>query len=131
FQQLLYLGMDVEVRGIRGEARREFRQFFGREPGFDVVFGAVQASEIAVPVLGQLTQEGLVLEGAGLFLGGLEFGFDGVGAGLGIGCPYVFGVNLPERRMLFDLFVEQGLGDGGIVHLAVAVTTIADQIDDN
>src|SRR5436305_234118 len=123
--------MNVEVRGIGGQAGGEFGKLFLRESSFGVIFGTVKTSEIAVPVLGQLTQEGLVLEGAGLFLGSFEFGSDGVGAGLGVGCASVFGVDLPERRMLLDFFVEQGLSDRGVVDLAVAVTTIADQIDDN
>ena len=33
--------------------------------------------------------------------------------------------------MLFDLFVEQGLGDGGIVDFAVTVAAVADQVDDH
>ena len=33
--------------------------------------------------------------------------------------------------MLFDLFVEQRLGDGGIVDFAVAVTAVADEVDDH
>ena len=32
--------------------------------------------------------------------------------------------------MLFDRLVHQRLGNGGIVYLAVAVTAIADQVDD-
>ena len=50
---------------------------------------------------------------------------------MGVGCASVFGVDLPEQRMLFDFFVEQGLGDGGIVDFTVAVTTVADEIDDD
>ncbi len=33
--------------------------------------------------------------------------------------------------MLFNLFVEQRLGDGGVVNLTVAVAAIADEIDDD
>src|SRR5580692_3823091 len=32
--------------------------------------------------------------------------------------------------MLFDLFVEQRLSDGGIVDFAVTVAAVADQVDD-
>ena len=61
---------------------------------------------------------------------GFEFGLDGVGLRLRVGGADVFGVNLPQRRMLLDLLVEQRLRDGGIVDFAVAVAAVADQIDD-
>jgi hypothetical protein len=65
-----------------------------------------------------------------LFLRGFELGFDCGGLGGRIGGADVVGVDFPERRMVFDFFVEQRLGDGGIVDLAVAVTAVADEIDD-
>ena len=36
---------------------------------------------------------------------------------------------LPERRVVRDRLVHPRLRDGGIVHFAVAVTPIADEID--
>ena len=72
-----------------------------------------------------------MLDAAGFFLRGFEFGVDGIGLRLRVGGTDVVGVNLPERRMLFDLLVEQRLGDGGVVDFAVAVAAVADEIDDD
>ena len=41
------------------------------------------------------------------------------------------GVNLPQRRMILDAFVEKRLRDGRIVHFAVAVAAVADDIHDH
>ena len=72
-----------------------------------------------------------MLDAAGFFLRGFEFGFDGVGLRLRVGGTDVVGINFPERRMLFDLLIEQRLGDGRVVDFAVAVAAIADEIDDD
>jgi hypothetical protein len=37
----------------------------------------------------------------------------------------------PERRVLRDRLVEERLGDRRVVHLAVAVAAVADQVDDH
>ena len=95
--------MNVEVFGIGGQARRSVPIFFGRESGFDFEFRAVKAAEIFVPIFRKVAQRGLVLDAAGFFLRGLELGLDGVGLGLRIVGADVVGINLPERRMLFDL----------------------------
>ena len=39
------------------------------------------------------------------------------------------GVNLVERRVGLDFGVDDGLGDGGVVDLGVAVAAVADQVD--
>jgi hypothetical protein len=65
------------------------------------------------------------------FLCGFVLAFDGcdsLGDVLDADLP---GVNLVERRMLLDRLVQQRLGDGGIVHFAVAVAPVADQVDDH
>ena len=72
-----------------------------------------------------------MLDAAGLFLGGFELGADGRGLSLRAGGANVVGVDFPERRMLFDLPIKKRLRDGRIVDLAVAVTAVADQIDDH
>ena len=72
-----------------------------------------------------------MLEASGFLLRSFEFSFDGVGLGLRVVDSDVFGVDFPERRMIFDRFVEQGLGDGGVVDFAVSVTAIADHVDDD
>ena len=47
---------------------------------------------------------------------------------LGIGADFLR-IDLPHRRMRFDLPVAQRLRDRGIVHFAVAVAAVADQVD--
>ena len=56
-------------------------------------------------------------------------GFDFRRALRGVGRANVIGINFPQRWMLFDPLVQQRLRDGGVVHFAVAVTAIADQVD--
>ena len=41
----------------------------------------------------------------------------------------VVGVDFPERRMFFNHFVDQRLSNGWIIHFAVAMATIADQVN--
>src|SRR6202008_3514238 len=41
------------------------------------------------------------------------------------------GIDLPELRMVLDAFVEARLGDGGIVDFAMAMTAVANQVDDH
>src|ERR1700752_4290855 len=41
------------------------------------------------------------------------------------------GVNFPEGRVILDGFIEPGLRDRRVVHLAMPMATIADQIDDH
>src|SRR2546427_4000213 len=40
------------------------------------------------------------------------------------------GVNLPQRRMILDSFVQQRLSDGRIVHFTVTVAAVADNVHD-
>ena len=40
-------------------------------------------------------------------------------------------VELVERRVVFDLCVAEGLGDGGVVDFAVAVAAVSDEVDDD
>ena len=85
--------MDVKAGGIRGQARGKFRQFVGRESGFDFVFGAVEAAVIFAPVLGELAQRGLVLDDCRLFSARFEFRLDGGSLGCGVGRADVVGVD--------------------------------------
>ena len=41
------------------------------------------------------------------------------------------GIYLPQRRMFLNRLIKQWLRNGGIVDFAVAVTAVADQIDDD
>ena len=109
----------------------QLREFLRGDSGFYLVLRLVQAAVVLVPVVGQLAQGWLLGNLAGIFLRGFELGFDRSGLRGSISRADVVGVNFPERRMLFNLFVEERLSDGGIVDFAVAVATVADQIDDD
>src|ERR1035438_4046542 len=130
FEELLYFRMNVEAVGVRSQASRKIREFFGRESGLDFEFGLVETAVIIVPVLREVAHQWLLLDAAGLFLRGFKFGADGDGLGLRVGGADVVGVDFPERRMLFDLLIEKRLRDGGVVDFAVAVAAVADEIDD-
>ena len=43
----------------------------------------------------------------------------------------LFGVELEERRVILDLGVAEGLGDGGVVDFGVAVAAVADEVNDD
>ena len=66
-----------------------------------------------------------------MFLSGFKFGANCSSLLLRPGCAGVVGIDFPERRMLFDLLIKKRLGDGGIVDLAMTVTAVADEIDDD
>ena len=101
------------------------------DSGFYFVLRLVQAAVVLVPIAGQLAQGWLLCNLAGIFLRGFELGFDRGGLRWSIGRADVVGVNFPERRMLFDLLVEQRLSDGRIVDFAVTVAAVADEVDDD
>ena len=123
--------MNVEAFGVRGQLRRKLGQFLGRKTCFNFELRLVQPAEIAVPVFGQVTHRGLGLRTLGLLLRFFELGFDGIGLRLSIGCADVVGVDFPQRRVVFDLLVEQRLRDGWIVYFAMAMAAIANEINDD
>src|SRR5207302_4335388 len=43
----------------------------------------------------------------------------------------VLGVNLPKLGMVLDALVKSWLGDGGVIHFAVAVAAVADEVDNH
>ena len=121
--------MNVKSRRIRGEPRSQLREFVAGHSRLPFEFRLMTAAVVLVPIFRQLAHGRLLLQRAGFFLRRLELGLDRrrpVGC---VGRANVVGINLPQRRMLFDPFVEQRLRDGGIVHFAVPVATIADHID--
>src|SRR5499427_536697 len=89
----------------------------------------MQPSEIAIPILWKFPEQRFELDPAGLFLCDFEVSLDGIGSSLRVGRANIPGVNLPQRRVLFDSLVEQGLGNGGIVDFAMTVAAVADEID--
>src|SRR5260370_39089427 len=42
-----------------------------------------------------------------------------------------FGINPPKRRMVLDSLVEERLSDGRIIHFAVAVAAVANEVNNN
>src|SRR5215470_1084153 len=89
----------------------------------------MQSSEIATPILGEFPEQRFEFDPAGLFLCDFEVTLDGVGSSLRIGRANILAVNLPERGVLFNSLIEQGLGNRGIVDFAMTVATVADKID--
>src|SRR5215469_42352 len=89
----------------------------------------MESPEITVPVLWEFPQERLELDTPRFFLRRLELSLDGVGASLAVGGRDIVGIDLPQRRMLFDLLVKQRLSDRGIVDFAMAVAAITNQIN--
>ena len=122
--------MDVKARGRADEAGRNFGNFLAGEAGVHFEGGIVFAVVVGRPIVGQLAQVRNFCELGGFALLFFVFLFDGFGDGRGVDAG-VLGVNLPELRVILDAFVEARLRDGGIVHFAVAVTTVADEVDDH
>src|SRR5271157_690887 len=120
--------MDVKVRWHAHKSIGNFREAPGGEAGIDFKGGIVFAVVVARPVFGQLAKLGNFGELAGLALLFCEFFLDGLGDGLGVN-PDMLRIYLPKRRMVFDARVEERLGDGGIVHFAVAMAAVADDVD--
>ena len=131
FEKLLHLGMNVEIRGIRGQPIGEFGNFFRGKRGFHFVLAVCSGRRNSCPNISADRAGAAFFEPTCALLGGFQFRFDRVDACLHVVGADVFGVNLPQRRMFFDRFVQQRLGDGGVVDFAVAVTAVADQIDDD
>src|SRR5260370_2773079 len=129
-EQLLYFGMNVKIRRISRQPFGELRQLVRGDRSFYFVLRFMAAAKKCAPVIGQLTQQRFLAQATGSLLCVFEFGFDGVGSRSRVFDIHVFGVNLPQRWMVFDGFIKLRLGDGRVIHFAVAVTPVADQIDD-
>src|SRR5215469_14432825 len=122
--------MYVKAGRSADEAFGDFRQRFRRQTRVHFVFRIVFAVVVGRPIFGELAQVRGLGQFAGLALLFLVFLFDGVGHSVrGDAC--LLGVDLPKRWMVLDAFVEAGLRNGRVVHFAVAVAAIADQIDDH
>ena len=82
-----------------------------------------------VPIIGQLAQTWLFANAACAFLRRLEFRLDRIRARLRTLNAGIFCVKLPKRRMIFDRLVNQRLSNRRIIHFAVPMATIPDQVD--
>ena len=82
------------------------------------------------PIAGQCGEPGFLARTAGEPLAFEEFALDTRDFGGGVDTDLVR-VELVELRVVLDGGVTPWLGDGGVVDLAVAVTTVADEVDDD
>src|SRR5208337_4314153 len=122
--------MDVKARGHTHKSVGNFREAFGGQAGIDFKGGIVFAVVIGRPVIGQFAELRDFGELARFALLLCKFLLDGLGDGLGVDAD-VIRVDFPKRRMVFDARVEERLSDGGIVHFAVAVAAVADEVNDH
>src|SRR5689334_13906869 len=107
--------MDVKVIRVGGEAFSQRMQLVGSQRCFHFVFGQVASALELVPVAWQIAQRRFLSDRSSLLLRRFQFGLDGGYSRLNVVDAGIFRVDLPQRRMFLDRFVEQRLGDGGIV----------------
>ena len=130
FEKLLDLGVNGKRIGIRCQAFRQLGDFFLAEGSVHFVLGLPGTAGVVVPIGWVLRKDRHLGETGGLFLGfvvgilrRLEL-LSGVGAKL-------LRVKLPELRVILDARVANRLRDSRVVHFAVPVTTVAEQVDDD
>ena len=107
----------------------DFGELLPAEAGVHLKCRVVLAVVVGSPISRQFAEKWSLCELRGfallLFVLFLDRFRDGRGIDSGVLC-----VQLPQRRMIPDALVEARLGDGGVVDLAVAVASVADQVDD-
>ena len=131
FQQFADLRMNVKIGGITGKPLGQASQLFGRNSGFHFVLRLVTPALIFVPVVGQSPHHRLLANVTGALLRCFKLCFDRICARSRILNSGIFGINLPQWRMLFDRLIEQRLRDGRIIDLAVTMTPVSNEIDNN
>src|SRR6266702_4795 len=122
----------MNVKSLRhaDEAVGNFRQPFAREAGVDFILGFVAAVVIRRPIFGQFAKLRSLSHRARLRLfffvlpADLFRNLRGIHAG-------AFGVDFPEGRVILNALVQAWLGDCGVIDLAVAVTAVADDVDND
>src|SRR5579859_2838537 len=122
--------MRSKVRRHGSQCLGDGAEFGGIEAGAVFVFRLVVAADELIPVLGQGIKSRLLLYGLAALLGVLQFGFYLFDDGRGIELIFLR-IDLPQRRMLIDHFLERRLRDGGVVDLAVSVAAEANQVNHN
>src|ERR1039457_2796048 len=120
--------MDVEVFGIFHQAIGDLMQAIGCEPGVNFIGGIVWASVKWRPVAGQLAHRRLLDHALASLLSRIEFGLKFLDVRLRIHTD-VAGIDLVEHGVIFDLAIQDRLGDGWIIHLGMAVATKANEIN--
>ena len=128
-EQFLHLRVHVEVGRPRGELRRDGAERVEANPRLHLVRLVVAAAVIRRPVLRQLREGDARLGLLGLLLRSVVLVADAGRrvAGLEARAPRE---HLPQRGVGLDRLVHQRLRDRRVVHLAVAVPAVADQVDD-
>src|SRR5216684_3581179 len=130
FEKLRDFRVDVKPLGHANKAVGDFREFLKREAGIDLIFRFVAAMLIGGPVFRQFAQVRYFSQRAGLGLLLFVFLADCLSRQGRVDAG-VLGVNFPERSMILDALVKEGLRDGRIVDFAVAVAAIADDVHDD
>ncbi len=129
-EELRYFGVDVEALGCCRERGGEGGNFGEIEAGARVIVVVERAAVVRLPVVTNIEEAGLAVRRGGCLLLFEEATlrvrdlFGGVDADL-------FGIDLEEGRVVLDLGITKGLGDGRVVDFGVAVATIADEVDDD
>ncbi len=129
-EQLLDLGMNMKVARIAGETVADLLDCRGAQAGVDLVFRLVSSSRIIRPIGRKLCQHRALGHPGRLLLrfGQLNLHFLDPRGGVHSDLP---GIDLVERGMILDLCVTQRLRDGRVVHFAVAMAAVTDQVDDH
>ena len=99
-----------------------------RDAGIHFQRSVVASADIAFPIERQAAHRRSLFELQSFFLRGIQLLAHALNDGRGVDAGFL-GVNLPSGRMGFDFPVAQRLGNRGIVHLAVPVPAVADEID--
>src|SRR6266404_3495776 len=108
----------------------DLRQLFTVHAGIRFIFGLETAAMVSRPVIRELPQVRNFFDFAGftlfffVFLAYILDNLHGLHAD-------AFGVNAPERRVTLDAVVQARLRDRGVIHFAVAVAAVADEVHDN
>ena len=126
-EKLLHFRVDVKTPGRARQCIGNFGELFERHSGIHLVGRVVAPAFVGGPVIRQFAKRGNLLQRLGNFLARFVFGanlLDGLGR---FRCRFLC-VNLPELRVILDLLIEQRLSDGGVVHFAVAVTAVTDDV---
>src|SRR5205823_7382256 len=99
----------------------------GWDRGLHFVFRLVTLALIFIPIIRQVAHHWLLTYMRGAFLSCLNLRLDRIGSRFRIFNSSIFGVDLPQRRMLLDRLVQQRLGDGGIIDFTMPMTPVSDQ----
>ena len=124
FEQFDDFRMDVKSVRNTHQRVRNFREFVSRNPGFHFVFRTKLSAMKCGPVRRQLAKVRILLQLAGFALFDFVFCADSCNRFRRVDADALC-VELPQRRMIFDAFVEARLSDGWIVDFAVTVAAIA------